>query len=129
MPVFWTKPGRPAQPLPTRDVDDAGSVWTDLADSAEARAACGWTEADVPHQVAMVQARLALRDAGLLAAVDAFVAGQTEEVRIAWGTSAVVRRDAPLLAAAAGAMGLTTDQLDALFFAAAAVPLPTSEGA
>lgn len=73
--------------------------------------------------VSMRQARLALLAAGKLADVDtalnAMPSPQKEAARIEWEYAAEVRRDAPLIAALGGALGLSEDQIDALFAAAA----------
>jgi len=71
--------------------------------------------------VSMRQARLALNAAGLLASVEAAVARSTDEVKIEWEYSSELRRDWPTLALLAGALGLTDQQLDALFAQATAL--------
>lgn len=72
-----------------------------------------------PDAVTMRQARLALSRAGVLkAAEDAIAAmeGQAgEEARIEWAYAAELRRDHPLIAAMAEALGLTSEQVDDLF--------------
>ncbi len=120
----WRKHGGRAVQLPEVDRDAAGLTWTSLADNPEGREACGWTPAEVPELVSMSQARAALRDAGLLAEIDAWVAEQDEEIQLAWRTGAVIRRHTPTLLAAAEAKGLSAEQLDDLFFAAEAAPDP-----
>jgi hypothetical protein len=65
------------------------------------------------------QARLALASAGLLAAVEAWVAAAPEAIRIDWEFAAEVRRDYPPLVQAGAALGLTDAEIDALFEAAA----------
>lgn len=73
----------------------------------------------VPSVVDMAQARLALLQAGLYDAVQAAVAGLPgaagDAARIEWEFRATVRRDSPLVASLAGALGLTSQQLDDLF--------------
>lgn len=80
------------------------------------------TPAVVPQQVTMRQARLALLGAGLLAGVDAAIAGLTEPAKsaaqIEWEYAAVVQRSSGLVPAMASALGLTDPQIDALFIAA-----------
>lgn len=41
--MLYIKSGGVPTTLPAMDVDSAGSVWSDLENSAEGRAACGWT--------------------------------------------------------------------------------------
>lgn len=72
----------------------------------------------VPPPVAIVtprQARLALKGAGLLAAVDAWIAEADEETQIDWEFASAIRRDWPPIATCATALGLTETQLDELF--------------
>jgi hypothetical protein len=83
-----------------------------------------WTVVSiVPEQVTMRQARLALLAAGLLANVDAAInllpSPMKEEARIEWDYSSTVERHRSLVQALGGTMGLTEDQLDALFIQAA----------
>lgn len=76
----------------------------------------------VPAEVTMRQARLALLQAGKLAAVDAAINGMSEPqktaARIEWEYSGTVKRQQPLVLALAPALGLTAAQLDALLVAA-----------
>ena len=76
----------------------------------------------VPHSVSMRQARLALLGAGLLDSVDAVVAQSPRAVQIEWEFATDVWRDRDLVASLGGALGLTDDQIDGLFIAAAAIP-------
>jgi hypothetical protein len=78
----------------------------------------------VPQSVSMAQARKALFGAGLLGAIDAAIAGiadeaERERAAIDWEYAAEVRRDSPLVASLAPALGLGEAQIDALFTAAA----------
>ena len=77
----------------------------------------------VPVTVTMRQARLALLAKGLLANVDAAVAGMPgadgDAARIEWEYAATVDRNSQLVASLSSALGLTSAQLDALFIAAA----------
>ena len=119
------------------------SVWDDVPQSTNETlyvqtdsAGIGWTynPADesfsspepappgVPHSVSMRQARLALLGAGLLDSVDAVVAQSPRAVQIEWEFATDVWRDRDLVASIGGALGLTDDQIDALFIAAAAIP-------
>jgi hypothetical protein len=77
----------------------------------------------VPSEVTMRQARLALLGAGVLGAVTAAINGLQEPQRsaalIEWEYSSTVKRQQPLVLALGPALGLSTEQLDALFVAAA----------
>lgn len=120
----WSKLGGPARDLPAFDRDPQGRTWTDLANSAEGRAACGWTALDdVPSEVDAAAARVVLHRAGLLAPIEAFVAAHPDpEIRIIWRGRPTLRRDSSLLNEAAGEFGLSEAQLDDLFIAAGALP-------
>lgn len=61
------------------------------------------------------QARLALAQANLLTAVEAWIETAPESVRIEWEYANEIRRDWPPIADAATALGLTEAQLDELF--------------
>lgn len=71
----------------------------------------------IPSQVERLQARLALIAAGLWDAVVAYFAdpSRTAEELAFWEDARVWRRDDPIIAAAGAALGLTTEQVDALF--------------
>jgi len=73
--------------------------------------------------VDMCQARLALLGAGLLATVDAAIAAmpgaEGEAARLQWEFRQTVRRDSQLVAQLAPVLGLSDEQLDALFTQAA----------
>lgn len=77
-------------------------------------------------EVTMRQARLALLGAGKLPAVNAAIAAmqgaQGEAARIEWEYSQEVQRDRGLVSALGSQLGMTEEQLDALFTAAAAIP-------
>ena len=79
----------------------------------------------VPTVVSMRQARLALLSAGKLDAVAIAIAAMPspakEAAQIEWEFAAEVRRDNPLMAALAGALGLDTLALDQLFTHAGAL--------
>jgi hypothetical protein len=89
------------------------------------------TQADVdaflapplPRVVTMRQARLALLSAGMLSAVSAAIAAAPgtagDAARIEWEYAATVDRDSPLVAGLIATLGLTSEQLDTLFAAAA----------
>jgi len=73
----------------------------------------------VPATITPLQARRALRAAGLHAAVAAHMAGQPEEAQEAWEYCVEVRRDDPMILNAQVALGITGAQMDTLFRAAA----------
>lgn len=77
----------------------------------------------VPYAVTMRQARLALLQAGKLQAVNNAIAvmqgSQGDAARIEWDYSNEVRRDQPLTLALAQAIGMTEEEMDALFINAA----------
>ena len=77
----------------------------------------------VPAAVSMRQARLALLKAGLLAQVNTAVAAMPgpdgDAARITWEFAGDVQRSDALLAQLAGALNLSTAQLDDLFRTAA----------
>lgn len=73
----------------------------------------------VPQSVTPLQARKALRAAGLLASVNSWLEDQDEDVREVWEYALTIERTNPIILSAATALGLTDDGLDALFVAAA----------
>ncbi len=79
----------------------------------------------VPASVTMRQARLALFGAGKLAAVDTAIDALPEPnrtaARIEWDYSNELQRGNALVAALTPALGLTSEQVDALFIAASAL--------
>ncbi len=79
--------------------------------------------ARVPAAVTMRQARLALLAAGKLSAVDAAINSMPEPTqsaaRIEWEYSVEVQRHNGFVAALGPALGLSQEQIDALFIAAA----------
>ena len=64
--------------------------------------------------ISAIQARLALLEAGLLADVEMAVASNPATF-LAWEYATQIDRDSPILAAVASELGLTQDQVDALF--------------
>lgn len=79
--------------------------------------------AAVPREVTAYQARIALLDAGLLGDVEALMGSLevTPAAKIAWEYATVWLRDSVFIAELAPALGLTSEQIDALFIAAADV--------
>lgn len=73
----------------------------------------------VPQQVSPFQARKALLNNGLLAAVEAAVAQASDEVKIAWEYGLTVDRNSAFIQAMAPALNLSSAQIDALFIEAA----------
>jgi hypothetical protein len=73
----------------------------------------------VPVAVTPRQARLVLLQAGLLEQVEAAFDDMSHAAWIEWNYALEVRRDSPLIAALAPALGLTDEQVDALFMQAA----------
>ena len=77
---------------------------------------------NVPDSIDMRRARLALRAAGHLAAVNAAIEAMegdaSEDARIEWEYATTIKRDHPLVAAMQQALDLTDQQLDDLFLAA-----------
>ena len=77
----------------------------------------------VPQVVSMRQARLALLQAGLLAGIEAAIAGLSEPQKTAalieWEYSSEVHRDKAFVQTLGAALGLPPSALDALFIAAA----------
>lgn len=76
---------------------------------------------EVPQVVTSRQMFHALDQAGLLDDIEAFVATQPRPVQIDWNKSREFQRDNVLLNAMAPLLGLTQEDLDALFIAADAV--------
>jgi hypothetical protein len=76
-----------------------------------------------PKSVSMRQARLALLNAGLLAAVESAVAGMEggtgAAAKIEWEYATEIRRDNPLFESLSAQLGLTAAQIDQLFTMAA----------
>lgn len=81
-----------------------------------------WVPPLPPAEVTMRQARLALFGAGKLAAVDAAIDAMTEPAktatRIWWEYSNALERGNPLVVQLGAALGLTPEQIDALFVTA-----------
>lgn len=69
--------------------------------------------------VTMTQARLALYAFGLLETVEAHIAQLGGTVAIYWATSQYVERSHPIITGLIAALGLTVEQVDALFADAA----------
>jgi hypothetical protein len=76
----------------------------------------------VPASVSMRQARLALLGAGLLDTVQAYIDSAPKATQIEWNYATDIWRSRDLVSSIGGSLGLTSDQIDALFIAAAAIP-------
>lgn len=80
-----------------------------------------WPVAPVPDPVTTRQAKLALFAAGMLDAADAALAQAGKAAQIEWEYAVTFERSNPLIAQVGGALGLTEEQIDDLFRAAAAL--------
>lgn len=95
------------------------------SEQAEALAGVRGVLQAVPSSVTMKQARKALITAGIsIAKVDAAIAGIVDDqarelARTDWEYSQTVRRESSLVASIGGQLGLTNEQIDGLFIAAA----------
>ena len=79
------------------------------------------TPAPVPQSVSRFQARAALLQAGLLPQAEAAISNAGELAQLAWADAQHFKRSSPLLTLMAIDLGLTADQLDDLFRAAALI--------
>jgi hypothetical protein len=106
-PMFWV------------DVPDD----TTVEDTYENGVVVKYSPGPIPRQtqpvVTMRQARLALLQAGKLADVDAVIAQAGDAARIEWEYAQELRRDHPLVTAMGAALGMSVEQIDALFEQAA----------
>lgn len=77
----------------------------------------------IPSIVSPYQARAALADIGLLDDVEALMANPAtpKKAKLAWTHAQEFRRDSPTVLAMSAQLGLTEEQLDALFIAAAQI--------
>jgi len=73
----------------------------------------------VPEEVTALQARLALATVGKLAAIEAAVASADAATQVWFDRAPVWRRDSPMIASLASAVGLGDGQIDDLFRLAA----------
>jgi len=79
--------------------------------------------APIPHTVSPYQARAALDDIGLLDEVETLLTNPAtpKKAKLAWLHAQEFRRDSPTVLAMSAQLGLTEEQLDALFIAAAQI--------
>lgn len=123
LPVGFWEAGR--KDIPDGAVEIADVQWREFLAHQGYRK---WTGAGVavyeppptvPAAVYPLQARKALRQAGLKEQVDAHIATLTEPEQEAWEYAIQIERDHPTVASAAAALGLTDEQVDDLFRLAA----------
>jgi len=75
----------------------------------------------VPQSVTPRQVRLLLLQQGLLDGVEAMIAASDQATQITWQYASTFNRNDPLLDALAARLGLTSQQVDQFFIAAAAL--------
>lgn len=75
----------------------------------------------VPSSVTSRQVRLLLLSQGLLSQVEAIIAASDEATKITWAYASEFRRNDPLLEGLSEQLGLTSEQVDGFFIAAAAI--------
>jgi len=78
-------------------------------------------DAPVPQVVSRFQARAALLQSDLLDAAEAAVAEGEAIIKLAWEDAQEFRRHSPTIAALAGELGLSSEQVDDLFRLAATI--------
>ncbi|GGE36423.1 hypothetical protein GCM10007276_12400 [Agaricicola taiwanensis] len=78
-------------------------------------------DAPAPDCVSAFQARSALRLAGLLDAVETAINSADEQTQDAWEYAVEFRRDSPTIASMAATLGLSDQEVDDLFTAAAQI--------
>ena len=93
------------------------------AEEIAAHAAAVLTAEHAGMKVSRLQAKIAMMQAGVLAAVEAAVAAADPAVQMAWADAIEFRRFSPTILALSAQIGLTDTQLDDLFRAAALVDL------
>lgn len=113
-PADWM--GRAGTPAPDYDPTLASAFWRGGDwEVVEAQSPAN----SVPAVVSMRQARLALHAAGLLDAVSTAIESMSgvegDAARIEWEYAQEIRRDWPVVVAVGSELGLSNDQLDALF--------------
>lgn len=72
--------------------------------------------------VTALQAKLALAGAGMLESVETWVARQSAEVQLRWELATEFDRNSEFIVGAIDGLGLTTEQMDALFITASRIP-------
>lgn len=93
-----------------------GQLVDDLPGDAEQRAIdAAAAAAEVPASVTRFQAKAALAAAGLLADVEAAIAGADEVTRLAWAEAGTFEYASPTIATMAAALGMSDDAVRNLF--------------
>ncbi|PHY20824.1 hypothetical protein [Caulobacter sp. BP25] len=119
---LYSKNGGVPQKLPESDSDPTGSMWSDLPNNPEGRAACGWVEASCPASVSRMQLRLALLEAELLDDVEAAIAASNDRAaQIYWADASDFWRTHPMTLQFIEVLGKTEAEADALFIRAKAI--------
>lgn len=85
--------------------------------------ATGTRKPDVPSTVTNAQARIALRNAGLLETIQSIVDQSPPSVIDAWEYSPTISRDSSLVLMISQGLGMTDENLDTLFAAASSIVL------
>lgn len=93
----------------------------DIYDPATGAFTTPTVAAPVPAEISMLQARLALAHAGLLAIVQTAISSADEQTQLYWEYASGLHRDHPLVATLSAALHLTSSQIDDLFRAAAKI--------
>lgn len=112
---------------PNAKISLNGNTLTWLDETPEPTAdeiAAAATLPPVPQSVAMWKTKTVLQQYGFLDAVNSVVAASNNAaLQFAWGPNGAqeIRRDSNAIAAMAQAVGLSSDQVDAMFIAAAAI--------
>jgi hypothetical protein len=75
----------------------------------------------IPQEISRLQGKMALLAAGMLGAVNAHVAQGDMKTQIYFNDADMWHRDHPTLMDLAGALGLTSEQIDGLFISAQTV--------
>lgn len=75
----------------------------------------------VPRAVTALQFMLALQAAGKLTDAETAVAGASDAVKITWARMTIAERADATLVSMAGGLGMSSEDIDALFIAAAAL--------
>ena len=105
------------------DTEPLGRAVFNAANPVADEAAADTAQANdpVPPSVSRFQALAALMDAGLLADVGMALADAGPLAQLAWAEASEFRRNSPMILTMADGLGLTDDDVDALFRAAAQI--------
>lgn len=87
----------------------------------EAELSSGVDENGVPTAITPLQGRIALKRANLLETVEAAIIAANGETQIWWEYATLWHRAHPVLNALGASLGLSSEQIDALFIAAGAI--------